>query len=313
MLVNLLKESKILLPLLRKMKKMYHLITGKIYYNKFINKYKKNKFNFNDFDHTIEFIISKNCSVSRLGDGELNMIFSDYSIGFQKHNIELSKRLLEILNNHKLSNHIVCMPGIFNNEMNLFTDDAKLFWYKFIKINGENIINIINKNNIYYETHITRPYIIYKDKSNCRKKFDKLKLIWDRKDLLIVEGENTRLGMGNDLFDNSNSIQRILCPSKNAFSVYDNILNISKQLGKNKLILIALGPTATILSYDLSSYGYQAIDIGHIDVEYEWFLLGTKEKVNLKNKYVNEVDIGGDEVEIAIDEVYNSQIVYRIN
>ena len=37
-------------------------------------------------------------------------------------------------------------------------------------------------------------------------------------------------------------------------------------------MLIALGPTATILAYDLAEKGVQALDVGHIDIEYEWFL-----------------------------------------
>lgn len=32
-----------------------------------------------------------------------------------------------------------------------------------------------------------------------------------------------------------------------------------------RLILIALGMTATVLAYDLSKAGFWAIDIGHID------------------------------------------------
>ena len=38
-----------------------------------------------------------------------------------------------------------------------------------------------------------------------------------------------------------------------------------------KLILLMLGPTAKVLGFQLSREGYQAIDIGHIDSEYEWY------------------------------------------
>ena len=75
------------------------------------------------------------------------------------------------------------------------------------------------------------------------------------------------------------------------------------------MILLALGPTATILAYDLSVMGYQAIDIGHIDVEYEWFKLGTREKIPLKGKYVNEAGELGKQVLDVTDENYNNQII----
>ena len=40
--------------------------------------------------------------------------------------------------------------------------------------------------------------------------FKLLKRIWDGKDIVIVEGEKTKLGMGNDLLSNAKSIRRII-------------------------------------------------------------------------------------------------------
>ena len=84
-----------------------------------------------------------------------------------------------------------------------------------------------------------------------------------------------------------------------------------KKQDKSKLILIALGPTATILAYDLSNEGYQAIDIGHIDIEYEWYLKKVSEKCPVKNKYIGEVDKGSI-VEDIKDNLYYEQIVKYI-
>nr|WP_256218532.1 GT-D fold domain-containing glycosyltransferase [Bacillus sp. MUM 116] len=55
---------------------------------------------------------------------------------------------------------------------------------------------------------------------------------------------------------------------------------------------MAFGPTATVLSFDLANCGYQAIDIGYIDIEYEWFLQKAEEKSPVKNKYIGEVPNG---------------------
>ena len=46
---------------------------------------------------------------------------------------------------------------------------------------------------------ISRPYIDLKDKSASVAHFEKLKKLWDKRDILIVEGENSRSGVGNDL------------------------------------------------------------------------------------------------------------------
>ena len=152
-----------------------------------------------------------------------------------------------------------------------------------------------------------------KSKKGVQKYVKKLKMIWNHRDIVLVEGEKSRLGIGNDLFKNTKSIQRILCPVTNAFNYYTEIINtIKKKINKNKLILIALGPTATVLSYDLYKLGYQAIDIGHADIEYEWFLRKAKTKIIIKNKYVNE-RINAQKVILNVtDKDYYKQIIAKI-
>ena len=134
--------------------------------------------------------------------------------------------------------------------------------------------------------------------------------IWDNKDVYIIEGEKTRIGVGNDLLSNSKSISRILAPAKNAFDKYDDILNKAKELiPTGALIILALGPTATILARDLCNVGYQALDLGHIDIQYEYYIRGTKEKINIPGKFVNEV-IGGDKVDDKfLPKEYYSSII----
>ena len=155
-------------------------------------------------------------------------------------------------------------------------------------------------------------YIDYKDKTNVKKYVEKLRGIWDKKDILIVEGEYSRLGVGNDLFDNANSIERIICPSENAYDIYDKILSETKKYGENKLILLAVGPTATILAYDLYEAGFRVIDIGHVDIEYEWFLRKATEKIKIETKYVTEVKDGENNIQDISDEKYEKEIVSKI-
>ena len=42
---------------------------------------------------------------------------------------------------------------------------------------------------------------------------------------------------------------------------------------------------AKVLAYNLSELGYRAIDIGHIDSEYEWFKMGGQKKSDLSKTY----------------------------
>jgi glycosyltransferase family protein len=167
-------------------------------------------------------------------------------------------------------------------------------------------------NRKYYSSMISRFYIEYKDKSKIPYYIKKLKQIWDKKDILIIEGEKSRLGIGNDLFNNSKSIKRILCPAVNAFNVYDKILNQARKIDKSILILLALGPTSTVLAYDLHKLGYQVIDVGHIDIEYEWFLKNATKKIQIKNKYVNEVYGNKFKIGNVKDKNYYNEIISKI-
>ena len=73
------------------------------------------------------------------------------------------------------------------------------------------------------------------------------------------------MGLGNDLFDNANSISRIICPAINAYEKLTEIQSaIENHVSKEQIILAALGPTASILASNMCDKGYQVIDIGHI-------------------------------------------------
>lgn len=176
-------------------------------------------------------------------------------------------------------------------------------------------MSMLDKNRQYYDAYLSRPYIMYRDKTGAKRRFDNIKKIWDNQDVLIVEGEYTRFGVGNDLLENASNISRILAPGKNAFSKYEEIFAAVKEFGQNRLILITLGPTATIMAHDLAKEGFWAIDIGQFDVEYEWYLRNMTERCDIPYKCVSEVkqthDIITDDNESFIKK-YKSEIIRRI-
>lgn len=262
-------------------------------------------------DESIEEILDRKSSISRFGDGELWLICGG-SIRFQKPDDKLRKRLKEILVSES-KNHIVAIPDVFTDErLALRTDDNIVFWNNNLKKHRVDWYLNLNLKKQYYNTAISRFYIPIRNKEYSKKCIDLLKQIWDKKEIVIIEGKGSRLGVGNDLFDNSEKIERILCPSENAFSKYEEIIDKAKKIDKNKLVLIALGPTATILAYDLYKLGYWAIDIGHIDLEYEWFKLGVSKQTKIYNKYTNEVS-DGNKISECNDLKYKEQIIDSID
>ena len=111
----------------------------------------------------------------------------------------------------------------------------------------------------YGSTFISRPYMDLKDKSDSVAHFEKLKKLWDKRDILIVEGENSRSGVGNDLFDNAQSVERIICPSRNAHSKVQSIQEAIEKQADGKVVFLMLGPTAKVLAYHLSKKAYKRL------------------------------------------------------
>ncbi len=295
-----------------RIKRKIKYIIRPIKYNIKYSKLKIKQFYFYTNEELIKKIIEEKKSIGRFGDGELLWAFGLKHNSFQNNNSKMQKMLMEILNNNR-NDFIVCLPRTLNNVDGLIYK-SKSYWKEFAVKNNELIINNINNGIKYGDSLITRPYMDYIEKNFefIEKDFNLLKKIWDKKDVIIVEGEYSRLGVGNDLFNNCNSIQRILCPSKNAFDYYSSIYDNLKNRDKKMLYLFALGPTATILSYNLSKEGFQCIDIGHVDVEYMWFKSNSKKKSKIAGKFVLEAG-GYEELEDNdILEKYNSQIIQRI-
>lgn len=256
-------------------------------------------------DQTIDYILREHCSVVRYGDGEFKLV-NGQPIRFQKFDPKLSTRLGEILWSDE-NDVLVCIPDIYR-DLKWMIPSAYQYMWMIVAQNRKAWTKIVSKKKDYGNAFISRCYLEWQDKSKCACWFQKLKQIWQDKDIVFIEGEKSRLGYGNDLFDNAASIQRILCPVSNAFEAYDAILTEAQKLPKDKLILLALGPTATVLAYDLAKLGYWAIDIGHVDIEYEWFLRKATEKIKIENKYTNEA-VGGDKVSEITDAAFEKQVI----
>ena len=227
-------------------------------------------------NETINYILEHKSSICRFGDGEFSLMKDKQGPRFQQYDCELDRRLTDILRNHSvLPLLLICVPHAFSMENDDLSYKAKLFWNRYIKHFPLSIYRMMY-GGLFGDAHITRPYMDYIKTENryieSGRVFTKLKCLWRGRSVLVVEGEKSRLGVGNDLFNDCLKVSRILCPPENAWKVYNSILKTTeKEMSSYEIIVIALGPTATVLAYDLALRGAWALDIGHVDVEYEWF------------------------------------------
>ena len=260
-------------------------------------------------EETIDYILQNKCSVSRNGDGEI-FLMRGRRIDFQESNPRLSELMKRALSESN-AQYLPCIIDVFRKDYKpspyyrTHLLHYRYYWYKFT-----------NSKVMYGDAGITRFYGSPKDAVRAKETVESLRRIWDKRNILIVEGEKSRLGIGNDLFDNAIVIRRILAPSINAFSRYDEIKQVTENNSdKDTLILLALGPTATALAYELYKDGYWAIDIGHVDICYEWYIRGLERGDNIPGKYTNESDgekLVGTLPESALAK-YHSEIIAEIH
>lgn len=266
-------------------------------------------------ERTLRYIAKHKCSIARYGDGEFDLMQGNRDQPYQKRNTELSKSLAQVLDN-KDKRLLLCIPRCFNTIKGC-NDHSGTFWIEWGRKDNhhQKIVDLIRshagQNYLFGDSQITRPYIDWVDSKRADRTFPMLKALWEGRDILIVEGEQTRLGVGNDLFDGAASVKRILAPAIGAFERYDEIRKTILEHYRGELIIMALGPTATVLAAELAAMDIQALDIGNIDIEYEWYLRGAKERVAIPGKFTNEAKDGREFTDCQ-DEKYLSQIVARI-
>lgn len=262
-----------------------------------------------DDEKTLQLIMEEGKSIARFGDGEFRIMTGSEN-GFQSANEALSARLKQVLSSND-PKCLICLPLPFK-KMKGLTWKARWFWSSYICETSSEILALTPRKRVYGSATFSRFYMDYTSISHSLILLPQLKNIWANRDLYIIEGKFSKMGCGNDLFQQANSIHRIICPATNAFTKYNQILAAAKELiPPHSLVLLALGMTATVLAYDLSQCGYQAIDIGHIDIEYEWFLARADKKRVIPGKAVNECGVNSPEIALE-DAAYRDSIILEV-
>lgn len=257
-------------------------------------------------EEAVARIVNERCSLIRFGDGEFEMMAGRERAPFQKYEKTLSDRLREVIQS-KQDDLLIALANNYG-AVDSYTESDKqgIREYMTEEVRAFHT-SLLDYGRVYYDAYMFKCYFSARDREDAERRYALVKQIWQDRDVVLIEGTETRTGQGNDLLDNARSVQRILCPTKNAYERYQDILEEAEKIPQDKLILCALGPAGKVLAYDLVQNGHQVVDIGQIDMEYEWYRAGAGIKVPNPTKYVSQLPPAL--VEEIHDKEYDSQII----
>lgn len=252
-------------------------------------------------DETLDVLLNTNKSMVRFGDGEIVMI-RGVDLVLQQASEEIGRGLSEILR-YSDDDLLVTIPDIFDT-LSDHHRASRQFWKDHLLFSRKIYETYCDPNRVYGSTFVSRCYYFAQDKSRCEGWFEKIRRIWANKDVVVVEGSRTHNGVDNDLLSLAGSVERIICPPSNAYASLDRILFACRQYGKDRLFLLSVGVAAKFIAASLFRDGYRVLDIGNLDMEYEWFLRKTPGK-----EAITKHDIVGEEANRAAGyEEYLRQI-----
>jgi len=215
-----------------------------------------------DEDETIRRIREDGCSIGRYGDGELRLAkYPQNNIPCHEGNEELGRRLREILRYkgkpamEKTREFLVGVPNI--------RPGSKLYACKprlhrvFLKPDLE---DLYDREITYYSSLVTRNDMIERDLDYWKGFAD----IFTGKRVCVVGSDRKHLK--DPMFAGAEKpLYFVQGTKQHSFRDYDRILKDCLRLRQEPNIIYALllGPTATVLAFDLFKAGCQAIDTGN--------------------------------------------------
>lgn len=235
--------------------------------------------------------VQKGYSISRFGDGEMNLMLQKSPIDFQKMDSALAGRLKEILalDMRTTPGFLIAITPLTGTYKGYAKSEVK-FWAAFNLFRRKKLFQIICRNQTYYDALFARLDQLPGGgtENEFYEKTSLIQTIWHGKRVLIVEGEYTKLGVNSDLLYHAKSIMRVIVPARNAFDYYDEIIEEIRKRNGYDMILLIMGPTATVMAYDLYLAGKWAVDLGQIQASYIAGVLRYGGKPEFQNKILTE-------------------------
>lgn len=195
-------------------------------------------------------------SISRYGDGEIKHMDGRRNVS-QVFVPSLQKSLIEAFHS-RVKGHMVAIPNVFGDRVFTEVDD------KYIESMRRRFGAIADPKYKYASAYISRgdlcPYL------SQATYWGLMAELWKGRDVVLVRGHEERANPG--MMRQARSITQISTPASGAWSEYKNIVKECLKHPRTSLFLLCIGPTATVLAWELAKTKRQALDIGHLGMFY---------------------------------------------
>lgn len=195
-------------------------------------------------------------SLTRLGDGELNLVTKKRQISdMQVFDSGLRTLLLDAIRTHT--------PGML---VGIPVMPRPPSWVRSFKKRFKGLIkDTPGAQNEFASAFVTRPSVVGRASDEY---FKYLQQVWEDRDVVLINF-NSEIAE-HMLFAQARSRVFIEIPRRDAFAVYEDLAARCRQYyDDSPLFLVSAGPTATCLVRQLVLDGQQGIDIGQIVFEHD--------------------------------------------
>ncbi|MDR7925262.1 GT-D fold domain-containing glycosyltransferase [Latilactobacillus sakei subsp. sakei] len=157
---------------------------------------------------SIQKIKTSQQTVVRFGDGEFNLMLGKNGISFQEYSEELANDLKLAFN---AENILVGIPyGFFDTKG--YKWNIKSFWWSYV-CRHKKFLNSISGRE-FIDSTFSRTVTEVTDHSKSDQIINETMDLWNNRNILIIEGSQTRFGVGNNLLSNAKSVQKNYWPPK---------------------------------------------------------------------------------------------------
>ncbi len=210
---------------------------------------------------TLQTIRDRRASIARNGDGELEIMIGR-GIYFQEYHPELARRLRAILR-AATPQFLVGIPNF--DAHHLTRESKRASWERYRRM----FSYLIDPACEYHSTAVSRPgSVVGLDHAEHYCNFASL---WSGRDVVLVHHTDVT---AHPIFREARSVRHVPCRGEHAFREYPALLEKTAALANipDVIFVIAAGPTAGVLAWDLAARGAQALDVGHLTSAYDEFV-----------------------------------------